>query len=359
MQTVLAQWREQIEDATRQQTSLTIQGSNSKAFYGEATEHRNILDTRAYSGVVAYDPAELVLTVRCGTPLREIEQLLAEKNQILPFEPPYFGEHATIGGCVAAGLSGPRRAFSGAIKDFILGAKLMDGKGQWLTFGGQVMKNVAGYDVSRLLAGSLGTLGIIGEISFKVLPQSLAEQSIFFELNEAAATAKMNEWMGQPLPLSASFWREGILTVRLSGAKAGVDAALKKLGGTPIETDTARAFWHDVREQQHAAFRLPEGQRLWRISLPDTSAPLNLGVAPVAVEWGGAQRWYVGDWDAKTVRDIAAANGGHATLFRGTIGENESVFHPAQAPILAIQQRLKQAFDPNRVFNIGRLYPEI
>lgn len=359
MQTVLAQWREQIEDATRQQTSLTIQGGNSKAFYGEATECRNILDTRAYSGVVAYDPAELVLTVRCGTRLAEVEAILAEKNQVLPFEPPYFGDDATIGGCVAAGLSGPRRAFAGAIKDFVLGAKLMDGKGQWLTFGGQVMKNVAGYDVSRLLAGSLGTLGIIGEISFKVLPQSVAQASLCFDMDEDNARIKMNEWMGQPLPLSASFWHNGRLSVRLSGAQAGVDAAIKRLGGERIGDHQAQALWHAVREQQHAAFQLADGQRLWRISLPDTAAPLSFDTAPVAVEWGGAQRWYIGAWDAKTVRDMAAASGGHATLFRGQTTDNESVFHPAQAPILAIQQRLKQAFDPNRVFNIGRLYPDL
>lgn len=359
MQTILTQWQEQIKQAIDTKQSLTIQGSNSKNFYGQPVRSSHILNTRAYHGIVAYDPAELVLTVRCGTPLTEIEAALAEKNQILPFEPPYFGQHTTIGGCVAAGLAGPRRAFAGAIKDFVLGAKLMDGKGQWLTFGGQVMKNVAGYDVSRLLAGSLGTLGIIGEISFKVLPKSIAEQSICFEMDEATATAQMNEWMGQPLPLSASFWHEGILTVRLNGAKAGIDAALKKLGGQIIETDTARTFWHSIREQQHPAFRLPEGQRLWRISLPDTCPPLDFDATPVAVEWGGAQRWYVGDWPAKTLRDIAAQHGGHATLFRGTIGENETVFHPCQPAVLAIQQRLKQAFDPHQIFNIGRLYPEI
>lgn len=358
MQTVLEQWRSQIHAAAQQETALTIRGSGSKDFYGEAVPEHSLLDTRAYHGVVAYDPAELVLTVRCGTPLKEVEAVLAEKNQMLPFEPPHFGEQATIGGCVAAGLSGPRRAFAGAVKDFVLGAKLMNGKGEWLNFGGQVMKNVAGYDVSRLLAGSMGTLGIIGEISFKVLPRSVAEASVRFELDEAAARRQMNEWMGQPLPLSASFWHNGLLTVRLNGAQAGVDAALARIGGERVADTAAAEFWLAVREQSLPEFALAEGRRLWRVSLPDTAPSLDLGSMPL-VEWGGAQRWYLTDAAAKDIREKAAALGGHATLFRGEAAPDESVFHPLPHAVLAIQQRLKHAFDPHHIFNPRRLYREI
>lgn len=358
MQTVLEQWRSQIHAAAQQETALTIRGSGSKDFYGEAVPKHSLLDTRAYHDVVAYDPAELVLTVRCGTPLKEVEAVLAEKNQMLPFEPPHFGEQATIGGCVAAGLSGPRRAFAGAVKDFVLGAKLMNGQGEWLNFGGQVMKNVAGYDVSRLLAGSMGTLGVIGEISFKVLPRSVAEASVRFELDEDAARRQMNEWMGQPLPLSASFWHNGILTVRLNGAQAGVDAALARIGGERLADPAAAEFWPAVREQTLPEFSLTEGQRLWRVSLPDTAPVLDLGSMPL-VEWGGAQRWYVSDAAAKDIREKVAALGGHATLFRGQAKTDESAFHPLPHAVLAIQQRLKQAFDPHHIFNPRRLYREI
>lgn len=358
MQSVLEQWRSQILSAAHQETALTIRGSGSKDFYGEAVAEHTVLDTRAYCGVVAYDPAELVLTVRCGTPLTEVEAVLAEHNQILPFEPPHFGADATIGGCVAAGLSGPRRAFAGAVKDFILGAKLMNGKGEWLNFGGQVMKNVAGYDVSRLLAGSLGTLGVIGEISFKVLPRSVAEASVRFEMDESAARRQMNGWMGQPLPLSASFWHDGVLSVRLNGAQAGVAAALQRIGGEKLDESEAAAFWTAVREQTLPVFAPSENRRLWRISLPDTAPNLDLGVMP-AVEWGGAQRWYACGLDAKEIREKTAALGGHAALFRGTAQPHESVFHPLPHAVLAIQQRLKQSFDPYRVFNPRRLYREI
>ena len=225
-------------------------------------------------------------------------------------------------------------------------------------FGGQVMKNVAGYDVARLLAGSLGSLGIIGEISFKVLPLSVAEASVRFELNEEQARRQMNEWMGQPLPLSASFWHDGILSVRLNGAEAGVAAALSRIGGERMQEAQAADFWLAVREQTLPLFQAAEGQRLWRVSLPDTAPNLDLGVMP-AVEWGGAQRWYVCNAEAKPVREKVSALGGHATLFRGSPQPHESVFHPLPHALLAIQQRLKQSFDPHQVFNPRRLYREI
>jgi glycolate oxidase FAD binding subunit len=346
---VIETWRARVAEAAASNRPLRIRGGGTKDFYGQALEG-DILDTRAYSGIVDYEPTELVITARCGTPLAEIEAALAQHNQMLAFEPPHFGDGATFGGAVACGLSGPRRATSGAVRDFVLGAVLLDGAGQVLTFGGQVMKNVAGYDVSRLLAGSMGTLGVMLQVSCKVLPRARREATLRFTMHEIDALRQLNDWAGLPLPISASCWHDGVLMLRLSGATAAVDAALEELGGDLLP-DCA-PFWQSVREQQHPFFAGDEP--LWRLSLPSTASALILPGRQL-IEWGGALRWLKGSVDAATVRRSVLAAGGHATLFRGG-DKSVGVFQPLAPAIDRIHQRLAASFDPSHIFNRGRVY---
>lgn len=342
-------FRAQILDAASAGRALRIRGGGTKDWYGQGLEGE-ILDTRAFSGIVDYEPTELVITARCGTPLAEIEAALAERGQMLAFEPPHFGADATFGGAIASGLSGPRRASSGAVRDFLLGAVLMDGRGQVLTFGGQVMKNVAGYDVSRLLAGSLGTLGLMLQMSVKVLPVALREATLRFEMSEIAALDALNTWGGRPLPISASCWHDGVLTVRLSGAKAAVEAAQGALGGE--QAGDGAAFWAGLREQRHPFFAGHDG--LWRLSLPAAASSLVLRGEQL-IEWGGAQRWLKSASSAENIRRAVSAAGGHATLFRGG-DKSVGVFQPLAPAVARIHERLKASFDPARVFNPGRMY---
>lgn len=343
-------FREQVLAAAGRKAALRIRGGGTKDWYGQRLDGE-ILDTRGYKGIVDYEPTELVITARCGTPLAEIESALAERNQMLAFEPPHFGYNATFGGAIASGLSGPRRANSGAVRDFVLGAKVMDGKGEVLNFGGQVMKNVAGYDVSRLMAGSLGTLGLLLEVSVKVLPCAVRETTLRFEIDEIAALRKLNEWGGQPLPVSASCWHNGVLALRLSGAQAAVDAAVRSLGGEVVEN--ADQLWQSLREQQHPFFDGDEP--LWRLSVPSTTSALVLK-GPQLIEWGGAQRWLRAPSDAaSSIRATVAAAGGHATLFRGG-DKSVGVFQPLAPAVARIHERMKAAFDPSNVFNPGRMY---
>ena len=344
---------EHFQERVRAGRPLRIRGGGTKDWYGQRLEG-DILDTRDYTGIVDYEPTELVITARCGTPLAEVEAALAERGQMLAFEPPHFGTGATIGGAIASGLSGPRRANSGAVRDFVLGCKLLDGKGDVLSFGGQVMKNVAGYDVSRLLAGSLGTLGLLLEVSVKVLPRAPREATLVFEgVTEVDAIRSLNEWAGQPLPVSASCWHDGVLALRLSGANAAVDAAIRSLGGD-VMPDCAR-FWESLREQRHAFF---DGDMpLWRLSVPSTVGAIVLG-SPQLIEWGGAQRWLRAPGDAATAERIRAtvrAAGGHATLFRGG-DKSAGVFQPLAPAVARIHERLKAGFDPAGIFNPGRMY---
>ncbi|WP_440964446.1 glycolate oxidase subunit GlcE [Massilia sp. GER05] len=344
---------EHFQELVRNGRPLRIRGGGTKDWYGQRLEG-DVLDTRDYTGIVDYEPTELVITARCGTPLAEIEAALAERGQMLAFEPPHFGAHATLGGAIASGLSGPRRANSGAVRDFVLGCRLLDGKGDVLSFGGQVMKNVAGYDVSRLLAGSLGTLGLLLEVSIKVLPRAPREATLVFEgVNEVDAIRSLNEWAGQPLPVSASCWHDGMLALRLSGANAAVDNAIRTLGGD-VMPDCAR-FWASLREQQHPFFA--GDMPLWRLSVPSTVGAIVPG-SPQLIEWGGAQRWLRAPGDAATaerIRAVVAACGGHATLFRGGDGR-ASVFQPLAPAIARIHERLKAGFDPAGIFNPGRMY---
>ena len=352
MDQVLQQFRDRIASASASGTALRIRGNGTKDWYGQEL-NGEVLDTTVFSGIVAYDPTELVITARAGTTLREIGKALAEKKQMLAFEPPRFDGLATIGGIVASGLSGPRRQAVGSVRDFVLGTVLMDGKGEVLNFGGQVMKNVAGYDVSRLLTGSLGTLGLLLEVSVKVLPRPFAQHSLQFAMSQEEALHQLNVWGGQPLPLSASCWVNGHLYVRLSGAQAAVDAAIAKMGGT--ELPQAEAFWDSVREQEHEFFQAaPDG--LWRLSVPTTATPLSLPGEQM-IEWGGAQRWLKTSADAATIRAAATTAGGHATLHRGG-DKSVGVFQPLAPAVARIHRNLKNTFDPAGVFNPRRMYTD-
>jgi glycolate oxidase FAD binding subunit len=343
----IALFQERIREAAARRTPLRLRGGGSKDFYGNQPRGE-VLDMRAHAGIVAYEPSELVVTARCGTPLRELEEALARHGQFLAFEPPHFGPAATLGGCVAAGLSGPRRANAGALRDYILGVKLVDGRARLLSFGGQVMKNVAGYDVSRLAAGSLGTLGVIAEVSLKVLPVPPAERTLRLEMSEAQALENMNRWAAQPLPISATAWCRGELFVRLSGSRPAVRAAAAKIGGT--EFDGAK-FWPGLREHAHEFFG--GSAPLWRIAVPSMCPPLELP-GETLLEWGGGLRWNRG----RNPCEAARKAGGHATLFRSE-SARERVFDALDPVLMGLHRRLKAAFDPEGLFNPGRLYPEL
>ena len=344
---------EKIKAATAQRRPLRIRGGGTKDFYGNAPRGE-LLDTRGFTGVVAYEPTELVITARCGTLLSEMHEILEKNNQMLAFEPPNFGTGATLGGCVAAGLSGPRRASAGSVRDFILGAKIVDGRGDILAFGGQVMKNVAGYDISRLLAGSLGTLGLILEVSLKVLPRPPAELTLKLELPQGKALESLNRWAGQPLPISGSTWCDGELAVRLSGARSALELAAQKLGGERLGASQAESLWSGIREQTEPFFA--GDAPLWRLSLPSNAPRVDLPGAQL-IEWGGALRWLKTNADVATVRAAAARAGGHATLFRAA-EKPASAFAPLPPALARLHRELKAAFDPAGILNAGRLYPE-
>ncbi|MBX3603612.1 MAG: glycolate oxidase subunit GlcE [Rubrivivax sp.] len=355
----------QVREARARKASLQIVGGNTKHFLGGIPQGEP-LDVGPLTGISSHEPSELVVTVRAGTPLAELEALLAQQGQCLPFEPPRFatdaGTGGTVGGMVAAGLAGPARAAAGGVRDYVLGATLLDGRGELLSFGGQVMKNVAGYDVSRLLAGAMGVLGVICEVSLKVLPRPPATLTLRLELDEAQALRRLNEWGGRPLPLNASAWWEGTLVVRLAGAAAAVQSARAAIGGEVIDAAMADPFWDGLRDQRDEFFvgalkAVAAGAGLWRLSVPSTAPPLKLSGEQL-IEWGGAQRWLCTTAPAQTLRDAAAAVGGHATLFRAHRREDGGRPAPLAPPLARIHRELKRAFDPDGLFNRGRLYPE-
>jgi glycolate oxidase FAD binding subunit len=347
MHDLVAEWSERIREAAAAGTPLCIRGGGSKDFYGGVRQGA-VLDTRDHRGIVEYEPTELVLTARAGTPLAEIEHTLAEQGQMLAFEPPHLGP-ATLGGAIACGLSGPRRAATGSVRDFVLGARILDGRGDELAFGGKVMKNVAGYDVSRLMAGAMGTLGLLLDVSLKVLPVPVHEVTLRFELDQEDAIRRMNEWAARPYAISATCHEEGLLAIRLSGTQAGVEALARKLGGERMPDATA--FWCAVREQQSRFFQ--DAATLWRVSVKSTTPALPLSGAQL-LEWNGALRWVRTDADPSTVRELGRKAGGHATWYRGAT-DRANVFHPLAQPLARLHKRLKQTFDPADILNRGRL----
>jgi glycolate oxidase FAD binding subunit len=338
---------DQVRRATEAGTPLRIVGGDTKAFYGRRTEGL-ALDVSSHRGIVAYEPSELVLTARAGTPLAQIEATLAEHGQRLGFEPPDFGAASTIGGVVAAGISGQRRPFAGAVRDFVLGAAILDGRGRVLRFGGQVFKNVAGFDAFRLMAGALGSLGVILEVSLRVTPAPRREIAIALELGSEAARARILDAMRTAMPLSGAFHDGQRLHLRLSGGEAGVDVAARDFGGE----DEPLVFWETLRQFRHPA--LAGDGRLWRLSLPQTAPIPDVGDV-VAWDWAGSQAWVRTDKPPAAIWAAAASVSGHATLFRGA-GPGEEVFQPLAPAVLALHQRLKAVFDPAGVLNPGRMY---
>jgi glycolate oxidase FAD binding subunit len=348
-------------------TPLRLRGHGSKDFYGEAPRGEP-LDMAPLTGISHYEPTELVVTARAGTPLAELEAVLAEQGQCLAFEPPRFhdGEagappRGTVGGMVAAGLAGPSRAAVGGVRDFVLGAAMLNANGELLRFGGEVMKNVAGYDIARVLAGSLGVLGPIVEVSLKVLPLPPFRTTLRFEWHEPRALQQLQQWGAQPLPLRASAWWNDMLVVQLAGAEAAVRAAVHSMGGERIEPGAAEQFWNGLRDQRDEFFiaaqdAVRSGATLWRLSVAATAPPLALDGEQL-IEWGGAQRWAVNQADAATMRALAASHGGHATEFRGA--KRTGAFTPLSPPLKRIHHELKARFDPDRLFNPGRLYPDL
>ncbi|OGA13930.1 MAG: glycolate oxidase subunit GlcE [Betaproteobacteria bacterium RIFCSPLOWO2_12_FULL_63_13] len=356
MSDALTGFAEAIRAASAAKQPLRLHGGGSKDFYGQSLQGTP-LDCRGYSGIASYEPTELVVTARCGTPLADLEGELRAKGQMLAFEPPHFGSGATVGGMVAAGLSGPRRAAAGAVRDYVLGVTVMDARGAVMRFGGTVMKNVAGYDVSRLFAGSMGTLGMILDVSMKVLPMPAAEATLRFEMPQDKAIESFNRWAGRPLPVSASAWMDTDVMLRLSGATA-VHSAIAKLGGERVADAEAGAFWTGIREHTDPFFRTQPP--LWRISVPSAAPPLALP-GDQMIEWGGALRWLATNADARTVREAARRSGGHATLFRGGSEEQRQsagVFQPLEPALARIHRDLKTSFDPQGIFNRGRMYAE-
>ena len=335
---------ETVRNATAARIPLAIHGSGSKRFLtGEVNGAP--LDITPHRGILSYEPTELVITARAGTPLAEIEAALTENNQMLGFEPPHFGPNATLGGTIACNLSGPRRPYAGSARDFVLGTKIINGKGEILTFGGQVMKNVAGYDVSRLMAGSFGTLGVILEISLKVLPKPAQEITLTFEMNANEAIGKMNAWAGQPLPLSAAAHAGDTLYIRLSGTDSGVRAARIKLGGEPLTKGVA--FWEELREQQRSFFKTETS--LWRLSVPPACAAVDLP-GKWLLDWGGAQRWLLTDNAADNIQHMAESVGGYATLFR-TSHRTGTRSADLRGPLRALQKNIKQSLDSAGILN--------
>ena len=346
---ISAQLQEAVQTAAAQQIPLKIVGGNSKAFYGRATAGQ-ILAVAEHQGIVSYDPSELVITARAGTTLQELSQTLAAQKQYLAFEPPHFGKTATWGGTIACGLSGPARPYQGAVRDFVLGVKCLNGNGEILRFGGQVMKNVAGYDVSRLMVGALGTLGVLLEISCKVLPLPAAEVTLVKPVNsEAEALEQMIFWGNQTVPLTASCFDGEKLWLRLSGI--AIRTAQQRISAE-IWSEGSQ-FWLDLREQRLPFFTVA-GPPIWRLSVPLTTPPLDFSGEQQLIEWGGYLRWLRSDLPAETIRNIVAQVGGHATLFSGGDRASE-VFHPLAKELEQLQRRLKAQFDPRMILNPRRM----
>ena len=343
---------ERVRAAAGDATPLAITGGGTKDFLGRMTQAEP-LDVSGHRGIVTYEPTELVLSARGGTPLSEVDAALSGQGQMLAFEPPGFGEAATIGGTIAAGLSGPARPYAGAARDFVLGTRVLNGKGEALRFGGEVMKNVAGYDVSRLMTGAYGTLGVLLEVSLKVLPRPASVRTLAFEMTATEAVRRCNAWAAKPFPVTGACHEGERLRVRLAGTEGGVAAAAGALGGDLVDDDE---FWTALREQT-LPFFTRSGAPLWRMSVPP-GAELTSPTGETLIDWGGALRWLRTDVPAAEVRTAVERAGGHAVLFRGGDRTGE-VFHPLAPAVRRLHERIKAAFDPTGIFNSGRMYEGI
>ena len=366
---VLTRLIDRVRAAHGDGAPLEIRGGGTKSFYGGAPAGAP-LELRELRGICSYEPTEMVISARAGTALAEIESVLASNGQSLAFEPPRFGVEGTLGGMVAAGLAGPARASVGGVRDFVLGLTMLNGRGELLQFGGQVMKNVAGYDVSRLLVGSMGILGVICEVSLKVPPIAAASASLEFSCDQTEALQQLQQWACAPLPISASAWHSGVLRVRLAGACAAVRAGAARLtgehGGKALEQAAAHRYWDGLRDQKEAFFVATDAgtgagksSTLWRLSVPATHPPLELPGSDTLIEWGGAQRWLYSDAPPAQIRELAARAGGHASVFRSARRGSEAAdfLAPLPAALERIHRALKKSFDPAGIFNPGRLYP--
>lgn len=347
-QDLTAELQQRVRQAIADNHALRIVGGDSKAFYGGHCLAEEKLETSGHRGVVAYEPSESVITARAGSKLTNIAEVLAGQRQMLGFEPPDFAGQATLGGSLACGFSGPRRPFAGSARDFMLGCKIINGHGEVLNFGGRVMKNVAGFDVSRLMVGALGSLGVILEVSLRVMPVPETELTLTYQMTEQQALVRMSALSGQPWPLSAMAYDGDRLWLRLSGAGAAVRTAARQLGGDMVD---GAVFWQDLREQQLPFFQMPGG--LWRISVAPATAPLKLS-GHWLLDWSGALRWLKTDMPAEAVHSAAQQAGGYAVCFRG--GDKSNWFRLA-AGMQALQQNIRAAFDPLSIFNPGRLWP--
>ena len=339
-----------IRDAAASGQALYIQAGGSKrALLGRECP-APVLDVSGHSGIIDYQPSELVLTARAGTPLATLQAVLAERGQELPFDPPLFAGQATLGGTLACNLSGPGRPWRGSVRDLVLGVQLINGSGELLRFGGRVMKNVAGYDVSRLQAGALGTLGVLSEISLKVLPRAEHTLTLAYDMPAAGALTAMNQRAASAAPLSGACWLDGKLYLRLAGEPGAVTHTARNWGGEAVADGDD--FWRDLRE-----LRLPffaGDAPLWRLSVKPT-ASLASTPEPVLLDWCGAQRWLRGEFRLEALQQQAAIAGGNATLVRG--GDRTAEVQPPPDPVSRrLQQRLKHSFDPQGIFNPGRLY---
>lgn len=340
-----------LQDAYQQKQTLQIKAGGTKDFYGRNIQAKT-LSLADHTGVIEYEPSELYITARSGTPLLEIEQTIAKQNQILPCEPPHFGTTATLGGMIASGLAGPRRVNAGSVRDCVLGTEILNGKGEHLRFGGKVMKNVAGYDVSRLMCGALGTLGVLISVSLRLLPKPVCEQTIALTLDSNVAIKKMNQWANTPIPISATFYDGNELYVRLSSSLSAIEACKKEIGGELVDNNDI--FWSNIKEHAHDFFI--SDKSLWRISVPPNTEVLNIPGDSV-IEWNSALRWYISDADENTIRSEANRVGGHATLFKGNV--TEQVFHPLSEPSMKLHKKLKYVLDPAGILNPGRMFAEI
>lgn len=341
---------DRVRDATARRAPLRVVGGDTKHFLGRVSVS-DALEVGGHSGIVSYDPAELVITARAGTRLDTISAALGERGQRLPFEPPSFGAAATLGGTVACGLSGPARAFAGPLRDYVLGARILTGDGRVLRFGGEVMKNVAGYDVARTMAGAFGTLGVLLDVSLKVLPAARHTRTLALALDQAAALAKLEELTGTSMPLSASCWADRTLWLRCEGSAGTLDDVQHRIGGETV--DGGDAFWTSLREQTHRFF--VTDARLWRLHVPASAPPLPLPGEPL-IEWNGLQRWYA--LDSTEARAVAVAAGGHATLFRNARPEDTTFERPSEA-VMRLHRSLKAVFDPAGILNCGRMHSDL